>query len=85
MAKFFLYILWMLLTIIVCLWYFTCTKHKKVPLILVLLFFTVGFIPIINVFSTLFGFWALLHLVDEKIVELKDNWFNRTFLAYNAK
>lgn len=85
MAKFFLHILWMLLTIIVCLWYFTCTKHKKVPLIIVLLWFIIGFIPIINLFSTLFGFWALFNLVDEGTIELKDNWFNRTFLAYNAE
>ena len=85
MAKFLLHILWMLLTIIVCLWYFTRSKHKKVPLIILLLWFIIGFIPIINLFSTLFGFWALFNLVDEGTIELKDNWFNRTFLAYNAK
>ena len=85
MAKFFLHILWMLLTIIVCFWYFTCTKHKKVPLIIVLLWFVIGFIPIINLFSTLFGFWALFNLADEGTIELKDNWFNRTFLAHNAE
>ena len=85
MTKFFLYILWVLATIAIFIWYFTCTKHKKVPLLSVLFLFIAGFIPFLNIISTIFSLMKLVDLIDDSDVELKDNWFNRTFLAYNAK
>ena len=81
----FLFILFLLLGFAEFVWYLTCTEHKEVPLILVLLDVLTMFCPILNIIMFFINIVILYALVDDWIIELKDNWFNRTFLAYNAK
>ena len=81
----FLFILFLLLGLAELVWYLTCTEHKKVPLILVLLDVLTMFCPILNIIMFFVNVGILYGLVDDWIIKLKDNWFNRTFLAYNAK
>lgn len=72
--------------LIVCefVWYFTCTKHEDIPLIAVLFWFIINCIPGLNVFTgfianpVIIGFFTI-----EEGIELKDNWFNRKFLAHH--
>ena len=79
----FLLILGWILSFIIFVWYFTCTKHKDVPLALVLIDFIISLIPVMNWIFLLVNIGLLCYFVDEEIIELKNNWFNRTFLAYN--
>lgn len=66
------------------LWYVTCTTHKHIPMILSILYFFLCTIPVANYFIC--GIWAWVYSdVFEYEIELKNNWFNRTFLAYNAE
>ena len=65
------------------LWYFTCTKHKDVPLIYALIATLLGCIPGINIIISLLILFLMAWLADNGIIELKNNWFNRVFLAYN--
>ena len=81
----FLFILFLILGICEFIWYLTCTKHKDVPLILVLVDVLTLFCPILNIVMFFVNLWILYALVDEFTIDLKDNWFNRTFLAYNAE
>ena len=68
----------------VLLWYVTCTTHKKVPAILSVIYFFLCMIPAANYFIC--GIYVLV-LKEEfhNEIKLKNNWFNRTFLAYNAE
>lgn len=81
----FLFILFLLLGLAEFIWYLTCTEHKKVPLILALLDVLTMFCPILNIIMFFINIVILYALVDDWVIELKNNWFNRTFLAYNAK
>lgn len=65
------------------LWYFTCTKHKDVPLIYALITVLLGWIPGLNIIISLIVLFLMAWLADNGIIELKNNWFNRVFLAYN--
>lgn len=68
----------------VLLWYVTCTKHKRIPKILSVLYFFLCMIPVVNYFVC--GIWVWVYWEEyDYDIELKDNWFNRTFLAYNAE
>lgn len=79
----FVYIFFLFLGICEFIWYITCTKHKEVPLILVLLDVLTFFCPILNIITSICNIYILYVLTDDKTIELKNNWFNRTFLAYN--
>ena len=69
---------------VILLWYATCTHHNKVPRILSFLYFLLCMIPVANYFFC--GVWTGVYYEEFKQdIELKDNWFNRTFLAYNAE
>ena len=66
------------------LWYVTCTEHKKVPAILSVLYFLLCLIPGANYFIC--GIWMWVYFEEFKYnITLKNNWFNRKFLAYNAE
>ena len=68
----------------ILLWYATCTKHNKVPAILSVLYFFLCMIPVANYFIC--GTWIYVYCVLFGCdIDLKNNWFNRTFLAYNAE
>ena len=68
----------------VLLWYVTCTKHKRIPKILSVLYFFLCMIPVVNYFVC--GIWVWVYWEEyDYDIELKNNWFNRTFLAYNAE
>lgn len=64
------------------LWYFTCTKHEKIPLILMMLLFILSLIPGFNVVMALLNIGVYVMFVDGYHIILKNNWFNRKFLAY---
>lgn len=81
----FLFFLFIILGIGEFVWYFTCTEHKDVPLILVLVDLLTIFCPILNIIMFFINIVILYSLVDDYYIELKDNWFNRVFLAHNAK
>jgi hypothetical protein len=66
------------------LWYFTCTEHEEVPLILVLLGILFVSIPGLHVLMVFLNPVILLGLYNDNYIELKDNWFNRKFLAYRG-
>lgn len=85
MLGIFLSILFLFLGLAEFVWYLTCTEHKKVPLILVLLDVLTMFCPILNIIMFFINVVILYGLVDNWTIKLKDNWFNRVFLAYNAK
>ena len=63
-------------------WYFTCTIHTDVPLILILLDFFFGCIPGVNIFMVIVNPVLFIIMYKEADIELKNNWFNRKFLAY---
>lgn len=63
-------------------WYFTCTEHKDVPLILVIITLIIGLLPGFNCFATFIIPMIIACLCDNGSVILKNNWFNRKFLAY---
>lgn len=79
----FIIILGYILLICEVLWYFTCTKHEDVPLILVLIAIIFGLIPVVNIALSLVYLAILRMLEVEDLIELKNNWFNRKFLAYH--
>ena len=62
--------------------YFTCTEHKDVPLILVIITLIIGLIPGFNCITIFVIPMAIACLCDSGSIILKDNWFNRKFLAY---
>ena len=66
------------------LWYVTCTHHNKVPKILSVLYFFLCMIPVVNYFVCIAWTWGYSEEY-KYYIELKNNWFNRTFLAYNAE
>lgn len=69
---------------VILLWYATCTHHNRIPKILSVLYFFLCMIPFANYFIC--GVWVGTYYEEfEQDIELKDNWFNRTFLAYNAE
>lgn len=63
-------------------WYFTCTKHEDIPLILVLIAIIIGLIPGMNVFAVILFPILFEILKADNLIKLKDNWFNRKFLSY---
>lgn len=79
------FFIFLILGICEFLWYFTCTEHKEVPLILVLLDLLTVFCPMLNIIMFFANLVIFYGLIDDWIIELKDNWFNRVFLAHNAK
>lgn len=80
-----IYFFTLILGIFEAVWYFTCTKHKDVPLILVLLDIAMVPCPILGTLLAIVNIFILVGLINERTIELKNNWFNRTFLAYNAE
>ena len=66
-------------------WYFTCTKHKEVPLVFPLIDTVICCIPGFNIIMVVANVLILWLLVEEEDIELKDNWFNRKFLAYRGE
>ena len=77
-----LLILAYILVVLEFIWYFTCTEHKEIPLILVILAFIVSLIPGMNVVMCILNIGAIFGLTSEYYITLKNNWFNRKFLAY---
>ena len=63
-------------------WYLTCTIHKDVPFILILLDFLFACIPGVNLLMALINPVLFIIMYKEADIELKNNWFNRKFLAY---
>lgn len=80
-----IYFFTLILGICEAIWYFTCTEHKEVPLILVLLDIVMVPCPILGTLLAIVNIFILAGLINERTIELKNNWFNRTFLAYNAE
>lgn len=80
----FIIILGYIIAYSVLLWYATCTIHHAVPKIFSIFYFIICLIPIVNYFICFI--WIAIYIAQYSTdIELKDNWFNRTFLAYNAK
>lgn len=80
----FIILLGYFITYAILLWYATCTHHNKVPKILSVLYFFLCMIPIAN--YLICGVWVWVYSEEYKYdIKLKNNWFNRTFLAYNAE
>lgn len=79
-----LLILFYILDVLLFLWYFTCTEHTKIPLILVIFDFILTMIPVVNIILFIINIVVASFLVDDYLLKLKDNWFNRTFLAYRG-
>ena len=79
----FVIILAYILAFLFFIWFFTCTEHKELPLIVVILDIIFTCIPGLNIAFAIGNFLIVAILIDEKLVTLKNNWFNRTFLAYN--
>ena len=71
-----------ILVFIEIIWYFTCTKHEDIPLVLVLFNIVLSCIPGLNCVMVIINAVILGILSSEGDIELKDNWFNRKFLAY---
>jgi len=63
-------------------WYLTCTEHKDVPLILVIITLIFSLLPGFNCFAIFIIPMVIACLCDTGSVILKNNWFNRKFLAY---
>jgi len=80
-----IYFLTLILGISEAIWYFTCTEHKDVPLLLVLLDIVIVPCPILGTLLVIVNIFILVGLINDRTIGLKNNWFNRTFLAYNAK
>ena len=80
-----LFFLFFILVLAEVVWYATCTKHKDIPLILVIIDALTGFFPVLNIFMFFINLLLLYFLIEDKSVKLKDNWFNRKFLAYHAE
>ena len=80
-----IYFFTLILGICEAIWYFTCTEHKDVPLILVLLDIAIVLCPILGTLLAIVNIFILGGLINERTIELKNNWFNRIFLAYNAE
>ena len=66
-------------------WYFTCIKHESIPLILVLLFVLFSWIPLIGYAIFMYLIMESFFKIEDRVCQLKDNWFNRVFLAYHAE
>jgi len=66
------------------LWYFICTKHEDVPLILVLFGILFASIPGVHILMVFLNPVILFGLYSDDCIRLKDNWFNRKFLAYRG-
>lgn len=64
-------------------WYITCTEHKDIPFIIVLLIILLSLIPGLNCIMTIVNFVILAIMISEHDLKLKNNWFNRIFLAYH--
>ena len=79
----FLFILFLILGLCEILWYLTCTEHKNIPLLFVLLDIFTVFCPILNACMFIVNLIVLYQLVDTYSIKLKYNWFNRVFLAHH--
>ena len=79
----FIYLIFYILLVIELIWWFTCTKHEDAPLALELVVAVLSFIPVVHIiFCIVFPIFCYKCVKDYDI-ELKNNWFNRTFLAYH--
>ena len=85
MGSVIVYFFTLILGICESIWYFTCTEHKEVPLILVLWDIAMIPCPILGTLFVIVNIFILGELNNDRTIKLKNNWFNRTFLAYNAK
>ena len=81
----FILILTYILAVCEAVWYFTSTEHEEIPLIVSLFDCFLCCIPGINCIIVLANILISWILVNEGDIELKDNWFNRTFLAYRGE
>lgn len=63
-------------------WYLTCTEHKDVPLILVIIAIIIGLLPGFNCFAVFVLPMIAYCLYEGGSIKFKNNWFNRKFLAY---
>jgi len=66
-------------------WYFTCTEHQEIPLILSLFDCILCCVPGVNCIMALVNILLACILTDGGYIKLKNNWFNRTFLAYRGE
>lgn len=80
----YIFLLWILPIIVFALlliWFFTSTNAcKDVPLLLPITLFGISWIPGVGIgLDTIFLAFICINVDD---LDLKNNWFNRTFLAY---
>lgn len=85
MYSFLVWILPIIFVLLEFVWYVTSTEHKYIPMILVLLDVAIAFIPVIGWFVFVGNIFIIIDLIENNNLELKDNWFNRNFLAYHEK
>ena len=79
----FIMIIFYVFVIFQFIWYFTCTEHKSIPLLIVILDILFSIIPGMNILAFFINLLFLLYLIDQDLITLKDNWFNRNFLSYH--
>ena len=77
------YIVFYIIVLCEILWWFTCTEDRHVPLLVQIVVAICLLVPGLHIISA--PSFAILcwFAYAEKDIELKDNWFNRTFLGYN--
>lgn len=70
--------------LVICefIWYFTCTEHKDIPLIIILLLLLLSLIPGVNLVMCVINITIFIGMVLGDYIKLKNNWFNRVFLAH---
>lgn len=85
MVMFLIWIIPIILTNCWLIWYLTCVKHDSIPLILVLLFIGASWIPAVGIIIFLYLIILSVFKIQDGVCQLKDNWFNRVFLAYHAE
>lgn len=79
--RIFIYIIAYIILIAEIIWWITCTKRKDIPLILELILLIFSLIPGLHVISVIAIPGIAYILYDNNNIELKDNWFNKTFLS----
>lgn len=82
----FIIILGYVLAYLFLIWFLTCTKRKRFPHMITVLYIVLCTIPIMNYFVLAFVAFTFIEkyeeLEDEELITIKNNWFNRTFLGY---
>ena len=79
----FMLILFEILNVLMFLWFLTCTEHRSIPLLFVIVDFIMSLLPGLNILFFWINLVWLINSVMNCTVEMKNNWFNRVFLAYN--